>query len=492
MTAASGVIATQGRLPPLGGGLLWLYRVLWATLALAALLVHALLLTEPAMEPVVLALRLVKAAVIFSVVTMLFRKKQRDPVAALLSLAFLCWTITSSFDFAAADLWPMLLDRIRFMLFALALLLFPDGEWRPSWGRHVAFSSIVVAGLGILEAARLLPTHLFLPLAIGCVLAAVAALLECYRTASSEVLRQQMKWVALGLVSGISLILGARAGDAFSHGTASLALPAIWEGMFEAGIVIIAGGFLVSLLRYRLFDAETAISRSAAYATLTISLVAVFAATEATVENVGQTYFGMGLGNVSAAAAAAVAAVLLNPLHERIGGWAERRFQRDLVLLKTELPPLLEDIAVSVSPNELGDAVLPRICEAIHARRAGLLVDGSLISVVGIDRPPTRREQPVDRRLSQIFPVRVPLGCPFSRLQGSLLLGPRPDGSLPGKDDMNAVEHILPALRRALIVSTAREEMRTENLRASRRATQKINELHARVFALERVARRTA
>lgn len=492
MTAVSTIIATQRRLPPLGGGLLWIYRSLWVALMLAAVLVHALLLTEPAMEPAVLVLRLVKATVIFSVVTMLFRKKQRDPVAALLSLAFLCWTITSSFDFAAADLWPMLLDRIRFLLFALALLLFPDGEWRPPWGRHVAFASIVVTGIGILEAGRLLPTHLFLPLAIGCVLAAVAALLECYRTAASEVLRQQMKWVALGLVSGISLILGARSGAALSHGAAALALRAIWEGMFQAGIVIIAGGFLVSLLRYRLFDAETAISRSAGYAALTICLVAVFAASEATIENVGQTYFGMGLGNVSAAAAAAVAAVLLNPLHERIGGWAERRFQRDLVLLKTELPALLEDVAASVSPTELGDAALRRICDAIHVVRAGLLVDGSLVSVTGIELPPTRRKQPVDPYLSQIFPVRVPLGCPFSRVQGFLLLGPRPDGSLCGKDDIGAVDYILPALRRSLIVSTAREALRTENLRASRRAAKKIKELQARVFALERVSQETA
>jgi hypothetical protein len=124
-------MATQRSLPPLGGGLLWLYRGLWVALASVAVLVHALSVTAPDMQPAILALRLVKAVVIFSVVIILFRKRQRDPVAALLSLAFLCWTITSSFDFSSRDVIPLVLDRIRFLLFALGLLLFPDGQWRP-------------------------------------------------------------------------------------------------------------------------------------------------------------------------------------------------------------------------------------------------------------------------------------------------------------------------------------------------------------------------
>lgn len=481
MTPVSRVMATQRGLPPLGGGLLWLYRGLWIAFAAAALIVHALLISDPAMEPAILILRLVKAAMIFAVVTILFRKRQHDPVAALLSLAFLCWTITSSFDFSSRDVLPLALDRIRFLLFAVGLLLFPDGEWRPAWARHVAIASVGVTVLGLFEAFRVLPTHLFLPLAIGCVLAALAALLQCFRTAASEVQRQQMKWVTLGLVSGISLILAARAGAAFSHSAPELALPAVWEALFQTGIVIIAAGFLISLLRYRLFDAETAISRSAVYAVLTIALVAVFAATEATIENVGQNYLGMGLGNVSAAAGAAVAAVLLTPLHERISGWAERRFQRDLVILKSELRALLEDVGASLSPRELGVAVLPRICKAIHATGAALLVDGSVVAVEGLD--PSRR--PADGSQSSLFPLRMELSCPFGRLSGSLLLGPRPDGSFYGKDDLEAVEAIIPPLRRALVTAGAREALRTEYRDARTHLTRQVAALRQRIHALE-------
>ena len=481
MTAVTPVLSTQRSLPPLGGGLLWLYRSLWVALAGVAVLVHALLLTETSMHPAILALRLVKAVVIFAVVTILFRKRQRDPVAALLSLAFLCWTITSSFDFSSRDVLPQALDRIRFLLFVLGLLLFPDGEWRPVWARQVAIASVGVTAIGLLEALGVVSTRLFLPLAIGCVLAALAALLQCFRTAASEAQRQQMKWVTLGLVSGIFLILTARAAAALSVRAPGLVLPAIWEGLFQAGIVIVAAGFLIALLRYRLFDAETAISRSAAFAVLTIAIVAIFAATEAAIENVGQNYLGMGLGNVSAAAGAAVAAVLLNPLHERISGWAERRFQRDLIVLKSELPALLDDVAQLLSPEELAAAALPRICEAIHATRAALLVDGSLVAVEGVDS----LVRAVEGSRNSLFPVRMELNCPFGRLSASLLLGPRPDGSFHGKDDLQAVEAIIPALRRALLTTIGRDTFRSEYRQARTKLAGQVSALRQRIHALE-------
>ena len=95
-------------------------------------------------------------------------------------------------------------------------------------------------------------------------------------------------------------------------------MPILWEALFQLGIIIVALGFLVSLLRYRLFDAETVISRSAVYAALTIALVATFGGTEAAIQNLGQEYLGMNIGGISGAMAAAVAAVLLSPLHGRI------------------------------------------------------------------------------------------------------------------------------------------------------------------------------
>lgn len=455
MTAALPIAATRGSLPPLAGRLLWLYRIAWIGLAAVALAVLGFAVFDPGTEGVILALRLVKAAVVMTVAVILARRRQRDPVAAMLALAFLAWTITSSFDFTASDPAPLLLDRLRFLLFALALLLFPDGSWRPGWTRGVAAASACTFVLGVAEALKLLPTVLFLPMAIACVTAAVGSLVARFRLAEQEASKQQLRWVALGFVAGVGLILCARAGDALSTlGGTHNHLAILWEAMFQLGIVVIALGFLISLLRYRLFDAETAISRSAAYAMSTVALVATFAGTEALIEHAGQMYLGMGVGDVSAAAAAAVAAVLLNPLHERISGWAEQRFQRDLMMLKRDLPELLDHLSLTSTPDRLTTAVLARINQATHATWSAVLVDGTLLAGVG-DGIGVAGE-----------PITFDLACAACPPSATLQLGPRPDGSRHASDELAAVTSVLPAFRHALDASIALDSLRSDVRRA--------------------------
>ena len=454
MTAKAADAILEARLPALSGRWVSVYRLIWAILALVAAGLMVASVISGDVHPAILVLRGLKFVVVVTVCSILLRRRASDPVAALLCLAFLTWAITSSFDFAAVNPAPALLDRIRFLLFALALLLFPDGSFRPRWTFAVAVTSTAVCLLGISETIGVFGTRLFLPLAIVCVIAAVASLAARMRLAESEAVQQQLKWVGLGLAAGILLILCARAGAALASASPALRpMPILWEGLFQLGIVIVALGFLVSLLRYRLFDAETAISRSAALAVLTASLVATFAGTEATIEWIGQQYLGMGIGNISATMAAAVAAVLLNPLHSRISSWAEERFQRDLVELKQNVPELLKHLSVAASPEQLGAAILPRINEAVHATRSALVLRRKVVAAEGISR----------RNAATVhFPARLELGCSACHADGWLLLGPRPDGSLYGADDLDAVRSILPDLRHALEASSATHELRSE------------------------------
>jgi hypothetical protein len=399
------------------------------------------------MDPLVLGLRLVKSAILIAVASVLFWRRQRDPVAAILAVALLCWTVSSSLDFTSSQILPMLLDRFRFLLFATALLLFPDGKWRPRWTRAVAAASAVVFAIGVMEGIGLAPTRLFLPLAIGCVLAAICSLVQRFRTTASETGQLQLKWVALGLVSGVGLILSARAG-------AALFRPRVaFEAMFQLGIVLVALGFLVPLLRYRLYDAETIISRSAGYAVLTATLVAVFAGSEALIENLGQQFLGSGIGQVSGAMAAALAAVMLAPLNERISRWAEHQFQGDLVKLKRELPELMAETPLEWSPRQIGEAVLPRICDAVHATSAAILLADRVIAAVGIG--PSDIAKTTGR-----FPLDLAFRCPFGGQHGMLLVGPRPDGTSYGRDEIASLQQILPALRRTLISAAQRDSNR--------------------------------
>ncbi len=484
------------RLPPLGGRLLLAYRLAWFALAAAALATLAWSWAWPAATGIWL-LRTGKAIVLIAVSAILLRRRGRDPVAALLALSFLLWTISSSVDFLASSAsadhhGPHPLPVLRARAAAV-----PERKMAPTWIRPVGIAIMAAFLLGIAEASGLAPTRLFLPIAIGCVLATLALLVMRYRSLDPGTQKQQLKWVILGLVSGISFILSARVGALITQGMAVPLVGAILlEGLFQLGIVVVALGFLTSMLRYRLYDAEAAISRSAVYAALTLTLVGTFAASEALIELLGQRYFGMAIGNVSGAVAAAIAAMMLTPLHGRISGWAEQRFQHDLVTLKAELPDLLAVLSASSSVKQIGAAVLPRIEQAVQASRIALLVDGRLVATQGINLASARRmlrqwKPPADigrleRDDEAAFPLRVALHCPLGSVRGWLLLGPRPDGSFYGRDDLGALSEIAPPLQRSLFAVAERESAERKRQRSDAKSKALVKELADRIDRLER------
>jgi hypothetical protein len=477
-----------------------MYRLSWwLSLALALIAVASSWL-DPAAEPAILGLRLAKSAILVSVSAILFRRRNRDPVAAMLALAFLLWIASSSIDISSGALLPAVLDRVRFLFFAAALLLFPDGKWYPRWTPSVAVAIAATFLLGLVEATGLLQSNLYLPIAISCVVAALVALVAKYRALSDGTERQQLKWVTLGLFAGISLILSARALSALTAGTPMpvIGLAAI-EGLFQLGIIVLAVGLLISLVRYRLYDAEAAISRSAVYAALTLTLVATFAACEALIELLGQRYFGSNIGAISGAMAAAIAAALLTPLHGRISDWAEARFQHDLAMLKRDLPDLLQTLSGVSSIKRLADSVLPRIEQAVQSTRMVLLVDGRLVAAQGIGVAPARRllkdwqppqlPGPYDRDDSEPFPLRILLRCPFGSVRGWLLLGPRPDGSFYGRDDLKALAEIIRPLQHSVFTVAERELQEKRSQQQIRRVRASLRSIE---IELEQLRARTA
>jgi len=491
----SGANLSQRSLPRLSGRLLCCYRIAWAVLAFGAVLTSVLSASLGAADPLITLVGVAKSAVLLSVATILFYRRQHDAVAALLALAFLTWTISSSHDLATGAELAQLLDRCRFLLFALGVLFFPDGRVQRGRTEPIVLATASAFLVGIAETLRLLPSNLFLPLAIICVLAAVGSLIARFRTSTNYALRQQVKWVALGLIAGVCLILGARAGSAVS-GSTSGSMPLLWEVLFQLGIIIVALGFLVSLLRFRLFDAEAVISRSAAYAALTIALVATFGGTEAAIENLGQLYLGMNIGSISGAMAAAVAAVLLNPLHSRITEWAENRFQPDLAQLKRDVPDLLARLGKGSSSRHLCNAVLLQITNALHAKRSAMVLDGVVVASEGMSISIAQHwnlqpllEHPASsscERTDLLFPVRLALGGAGSDAPGWILLGPRPDGTLYRREDLDAVRSVVPALQQGLVVTRHREALDISINRREKRFRTEIRRIHARLSALER------
>ena len=413
---------------------------------------------------------------------LLFVRRRNHRVPMLLSFAFLAIALT--IDNASA--WALLefsdLRRVPILitgwtLLILALLQFPEGRFAWRWQRRLAWFTAIATALVTWD-ARI--WTFWIPIHGGLLLIAAGSILFRYRNLPPGAERQQVRWALLGFVAGSVVLAPALYLDV---GVApSNAEPRVWiwamlaESILIAMcLVLIAGGLLVSLLRYRLYDAEVVIARSVSIGVLTIALLATFAGTEKIIELLGEEYFGARLGVLAGGIGAAFAAVMIVPLHHRLSHWAEHKFQKDLIRLKRGLPLLVGDMRETAPVGRIAAVTLDSVTRGVRATRAALVIDGELADARGIEPDefaewrrgwhPAAGDGLDAARDDATFPLRVPLEADGHGRIGWLLLGPRPDGSFYGKDEREALAAITDPVARALEVAAARQTREADEAR---------------------------
>jgi hypothetical protein len=411
-----------------------------------------------------LRLLLVLAAAI-----LLFQRRSRDPVALLFATSFLMFCHMSG---SGAWFWYWLgIDNARhfvsiilYTTLVLALNAFPDGRFVSRWTAALALVGAPIILLLWIAGWqwRLISQGTLAICSSAILLATIAGLVLRYRRLSPGPERQQIKWAVFGFTVAIlisAIVSGLSAAGLFfqpNQGAAS----------FVAGVAVTTLcwllfplGLLVSLLRFRLYDAETAISRSASYSFLTVLLVTGFAATKKGIELVGEQYFEGSAAIFSGGAAAAAAALMITPLHRRVMSWAEQRFQKALIALRRKLPDRVGDLRETATLEELADEVVERVQRGVRASRAALIVGGAAIASRDADPAlieesaallPEAGEQVLQNARDRRFPVRVRLEQGEGESPAWLLLGPRPDGSLYGRDEREALSEIADPVARAI------------------------------------------
>ena len=421
----------------------------------------------------------------------LHRRNSRDVVSSILSLAVLL-TIgaeqPSSVFLADVGVprWinVALYDCGNICLLA-GILLFPHGalSWR------------LVALLGALPVLWFLHGQLYQSFFIGFMILAVLMLLRCLRQTASDELRQQIRWALLGF-SGYALLRGVSiVSDVLKWSTESFGQQLLVE--MTAGIslalavLILQMGLLVALLRFRLYDAEVVISRSANIALITLGVAAVFAAAGDALKQIVYNYSGNTNNEGPIIFAAALATIMVNPIQERVQRWSENRFQRNLVLLRDDLPDTVRDMRETASLNEMLDEVLRRIERGVRAVRSAAVVHGQVlkfrdVSLKEVEAWRASNEgkhytsdicEPTDR----LFPLRIPL-VPSSDEEapiGYLLVGPRPDGSIPSKDEQKALAGVSESIARAIRTVIKREERESRVAELIASNARRIDELEA-------------
>lgn len=450
--------------------------------------------------------------ILLAAALLLFLRRRRDPGAMAFAFAFTLMAITTdtanwltaySVPVVLAFYLPMALTVSGFALFSVAVAGFPDGRFRALPTRLVPF--LVLPALLLIWAR--VPFHpdtissqdwfdevmrFAAPLVpLSMVVGIVAQIIRYWRDPLTSVERQQFKWVIFAFaVTAIALIVGQYI---FQTGGAASQVPGLRATYLVCGLVFPGApalGLLVSLLRFRLYDAESAISRSVAYGALTLGLVAVFAGSEKVLEVGGEHWLGEGSGAFAAGLAAAVAAVAIAPLHHRVLGWAEHRFQKALQRLRHGLPLLVNDLRETAEPPVIAAVALARVEEGVRVARGAVVLRGDLLAVRQVE-PETVRcwlgqhagDMAPENAADPLFPLRVPLTADGVGDIGRLLLGPRPDGSLPGKDERAALAEVAEPLARALAIAQTRADDTAARLADT-------HALSTRVARLERMIER--
>ena len=438
-----------------------------------------------------------------SAAALLFLRRPRDPVAALLSLGMLFYLTNVQLIGPSWIIVQTALGSLAGSMILLGLLFFPDGRLTPRWWPVAAIAVLSIAGLNFAAywSAAALAVGPFV--ALVSVALCVAAVVSRFRAAEPGIARQQIKLAMLGLAAflGFGLLTMALAGmKPLAPNEAVRAWMNLGGALSNAlSIISVTSGLLVALLRYRLYDADTAIGRSAAYGAMTIGLVVLFAGSEKLIELLGQEYLGQNVGAVAGGVAAALAAVVIAPMHRRSRRWAQKRFQKALFRLRHGLPPLVGDLRETAGLEQIAGATLDALVAGVRASRAALIAGEELIDAREMNRneaigwwrswaPPTHDGIDTNRS-DPLFPVRVPLEAEGHGRVGWLLLGARPDGSLFGKSECRAIEEIAEPVARAVQVALRRQERETA-LEARLRAIESaLAKLGGKAAARPRLAR---
>lgn len=404
----------------------------------------------------------------------LHRRNSRDVVSSILSLAILLMISaelpsTAFLDSLGVPLQASvaLYDFSNILLIA-GILLFPHGDLTP---RRIVL--LFSAPLLMLLHGQLYNVWMLMLLIMG-----VLIQLRRLRSAESTDVQQQIRWALFGF-AGYSIFRALSWGlDQYKWSTANFSTQLTLEVLagFSLGLSIatLQLGLLVALLRYRLYDAEAIISRTARMAIMAVGLTAIFAGVMEGIITAVQDIYPEAQTQAAMAGAIAVT-VFIHPLHERVQKWVERRFQKGLIEVRDELPEHMRDTRDSASLDDFLADVLARIVDGFHATRAAVILEREVRQTVGITSADVLRwflayQPKEDRNVldcvpeDHTFPLRLEIEISTGAF-GWLLIGSRPDGSIPGGDEQEALEKIAATLGRSVRIVLSREQDKQEMMR---------------------------
>ncbi len=275
--------------------------------------------------------------------------------------------------------WPV--SGVAFLGFVSVILfinLFPGGRFVPRWTRWAALVWIIAAGQGTFFPDSTDRPWVSLLNTLGFVCAASAslgALAYRYLRKAGPVQRQQIKWVILGITTGLGGVVGvALLGVIFP----ALGPPGLFDalGIRSAQIfliLLIPLSIGIAILRYRLWEIDLIINRTLVYGALTVSVVGLYVLV---VGGLGTLLQARGNLLISLFATGLVA-VLFAPLRNRLQRGVNHLMYGDRDDPYAVLSRLGQRLEATLEPRAVLPVVVETVAQALKLPYAAIVLEGN-------------------------------------------------------------------------------------------------------------------
>jgi hypothetical protein len=250
-----------------------------------------------------------------------------------------------------------------------ALFYFPDGQFVPRWSRWFCFalvaSTFTFFGVSNYLVADSVFWVGFTILMGGCTLVGVGSMVYRYRQVATVLQRQQIKWVALGLLApSLSVIMWL---------LAAVFLPPEHPNPTRTVIIAITFPFVVflnalfpvtvalAMVRYRLWDIDVLIRRTVTYTLVTGMLVTIFFVSVVVLQQLLASIIGTGQNELVTVLSTLAIAALFVPLRNWVQNEIRRRFNRK----KYDPQQVLNDFAVTVRDETDLEKLTARLMQVV-------------------------------------------------------------------------------------------------------------------------------
>jgi len=338
------------------------------------------------------------------IATIIAVRRSEEPMALLAAFALITFGASLSDSIRALALvsplwyWPReILAFLGWSSLFICFYLFPDGRFVPRWTRVAAAGWVVFTILHYVSPpawgiSSVAPAESRGPsgdpvFGIGLIAffcSVVFAQVYRYRRVSTQVQRQQTKWVVVGFAAalgGFIAIVGW--GEHFFGGLNTFTAQFVGLFLFNTVVLLLPLSLALAILRYRLWDIDLIINRALVYGGLSVAVVGLYVLVVGYLGALFHTSGNLGFSLV----ATALVAVLFQPLRERLQQGVNRLMygeQDDPYAVLSRLGQRLEG---TLAIDDVLPMVVETVSQALKLPYAAVAIEGTSTIIASTGSP---------------------------------------------------------------------------------------------------------